>query len=95
MSDDYVSESGVQGGKIIAEHLALGCFLVGIPFFLIGVFSLCYMLFVGGLPEALSGILILFSPQSLATIIGASLIIGGYFVYRDQHRKNEARTDKS
>jgi hypothetical protein len=43
LSDKYLSESGVQGGKIIAEHLALGCFLVGIPLFIIGLFSLLFL----------------------------------------------------
>ena len=30
MSDKYISESGVQGGKIIGEHIALGSFIIGI-----------------------------------------------------------------
>ena len=35
-SDKYISESGVQGGKVIGEHIVLGSFLVGIPFFVLG-----------------------------------------------------------
>lgn len=29
MSDKYLSESGVQGGKSIGEHIALGSFIMG------------------------------------------------------------------
>jgi hypothetical protein len=81
-------ESGVQGGKIIAEKLVLGCFIFGIPLFTIGIFSLFYMLFVTGIPSNWPIILYIFSPQALAIIIGLLLIIGGYFVYRNKHVKN-------
>jgi hypothetical protein len=88
LSDKYLSESGVQGGKIIAEHLALGCFLVGTPLFIIGLFSLL----VFGVPQDMPIILILLSPPSLVMIIGVSLIIGGCFMYRDTHTKKITET---
>ena len=37
LSDDYLSESGVQGGKIIAEHIVIGSLLFGIPFLIIRI----------------------------------------------------------
>ena len=50
MSDKYISESGVQGGKIIGEHIALGSFIFGIPFLIIGLIALFGMLFGFGFP---------------------------------------------
>jgi hypothetical protein len=82
LSDKDLSESGVQGGKIIAEHLVVGSFLFGFSFLGIGLFSLFYMVFVTGLPKNLSLILLMFSPQSLAIIIGVLLLIGASFMYR-------------
>lgn len=91
MSDEYLSESGVQGGKIIAEHLTLSCFIFGIPFIIIGLFSLLYMVFIVGFPKDIPMILILFGPQSLILIIGLLLIIGGYFSYRDNYNKKASQ----
>ena len=88
MSDEYLMESGVQGGKIIAEKLVWGYFLIGIPLFAIGIFSWFYMVFVSGVPSDWPIVLYILNPQTLATIIGLILIIGGYFVYRDKHVKN-------
>ena len=88
MSDKYLSEAGVQGGKIIAEKLLLGCLIIGIPLFSIGIFSLFYMLFVTGPPKNWPVILYVFGPQTLGIIIGLLLIISGYFIYRDKHAKN-------
>ena len=90
LSDRYLSESGVQGGKIIGEHLALGSFLFGGSLFVIGLFSLFYMVFIVGYPTDVPLVLIILSPQSLATIIGLILLIGGYFVYKDKHGKKVA-----
>jgi hypothetical protein len=73
-SDKNLRESGVQGGKIMAEHLALGCFIFGVPFLIIGLWALCNMLFGFGFPT------------NVAIIIGA-LIIGGYSIYRTKHVK--------
>ena len=83
MSDDYLRESGVQGGKIIGEHIAFGCFIMGIPFFIIGVYALLSMFFGLGFPTN-TAIIIL---SLLGTVIGLLLIVGGYFIYRDKHSK--------
>ncbi|MBN1859853.1 MAG: hypothetical protein JW840_00170 [Candidatus Thermoplasmatota archaeon] len=76
-SDEYLSESGLQGGKIIGEHLALGCVIIGIPFLLIGLYAFFCMFFDLGFPMN-TAILI---GSFLITIIGLLLLIGGYFIY--------------
>jgi hypothetical protein len=86
--DKNIRDSGVQGGKIIGEKLSLGSFIIGIPLFTIGIFSLFYMLFISGFPKDMPIILVLFSPQLLATVIGLLLIIGGYAIYRAKQIKN-------
>ena len=87
MSDKYLRESGLQGGKVIADNLVLGCLLIGIPLFIIGFLSLIYMLFVVGFPEDWPIIFYLLGPQSLATIIGLLLIFSGYSFYRGKQVK--------
>ena len=77
MSDKYISESGVQGGKIIAEHLALGSFISGIPLLTIGTYALLNILFGWGIPTN-SAIIIL---VLLIFIIGLLMTIGGYSIY--------------
>lgn len=79
LSDDYVRESGLQGGKIIGEHLALGCVLIGIPFFVIGVSALIIMVFRVGFPSNTAVIILAF----LISVIGLLLSIGGYSIYKD------------
>ena len=77
MSDKYLSESGTQGGKVIADHIALGSFIFGIPFLAIGIISIIAMIFNFGIPThaaAIIGVLII-------TIIGLLLVIGGYNIY--------------
>lgn len=88
MSDKYLSESGVQGGKIIGEKLALFSFIFGIPLLIIGMWSLFNMLFVSGFPKDMLIILIILGPQSWAIIIGLLAIIGGFSIYRAKHVKN-------
>ena len=83
MSDKYLSESGVQGGKIIGEHIALGSFIIGIPLLLIGVIALIGMLFGVGFPTHAAGII----GAVLVTVIGLLLVIGGYNIYRTKHSK--------
>jgi len=73
-------ESGVQGGKIMAEYIMLFSFILGIPFFIMGMF----ILFGFGFPPntaVIIGAILLF-------VIGLLLIIGGYFMYKDQHIQN-------
>ena len=83
MSDKYLSESGVQGGKIIGERLALGSFIIGIPFLIIGLIALIGMVFGFGFPTHTAGII----AALLVTVIGLLLIIGGYNIYRTKYIK--------
>jgi tetrahydromethanopterin S-methyltransferase subunit C len=81
MSDKYLSESGVQGGKVIADHIALGSFIFGISFLAIGIISIIAMIFNFGIPThaaAIIGVLII-------TIIGLLLVIGGYNIHRTKN----------
>ncbi len=84
LSDDYVSESGVQGGKIIGEHLVVGSLLFGISFLIIGLYAVFSMVFGFGFPKYTANII----ATLLLFFIGLLLIIGGYFIYRDKHIKN-------
>ena len=83
MSDKYLSESSVQGGKIIGEHIALGSFIIGIPLLLIGLIALVGMLFGFGSPTHAAGII----GALVVTVIGLLLVIGGYNIYRTKHVK--------
>src|SRR4030043_299747 len=87
-SDKDIRDSGIQGGKVIGKNLALFAFVIGIPLFTIGIVSLFYTLFVTGFPEDWPIILYIFSPQSLAVIIGLLAIMSGYIIYRAKHVKN-------
>jgi hypothetical protein len=82
--DENLRDSGVQGGKIIAEHLALGSFIFGIPFLIMGLYAFCSMLFGFGFTTKTADIIL----ALLVTIIGVLLIIGGYSIYRTKHVKN-------
>jgi putative Mn2+ efflux pump MntP len=82
-SDKYLSESGVQGGKIIGEHIVLGSLIFGIPFLIMGLIGL-FMVFSFGFPAANTANIILFL---LFTVIGLLLIIGAYNIYRTKHIK--------
>lgn len=77
MSDKYISESGVQGGKIIGEHLALGSFIIGIPLLTIGTYVLLNILFGWGFPTNNAIIILVL----LVFIIGLLMTIGGYSIY--------------
>ncbi len=83
MSDKYLSESGVQGGKVIGEHIVLGSFIGGITFLLIGLCALISMI-LGFFPTNTAIIILVL----LVTVIGLLLIIGGYSIYRTKHVKN-------
>jgi hypothetical protein len=83
-SDKYIRDSGVQGGKIIGEKLALGCFIIGIPFLIMGLIVLFNMLFGFGFPTNKATII----AALLLTFIGLLLTIGGYTIYRVKHVKN-------
>ena len=81
ISDKYISESGVQGGKVIGEHIALGSFIAGIPFFIIGLIALFGILLNFGFPKHTAFTIL----ATLFTVIGFLLIIGGYNIYRTKH----------
>ena len=83
MSDKYLSESGVQGGKVIGEHIALGSFIIGIPLLIIGLIALIGILFDIGFPTHAAGII----GALLVTVIGLLLVIGGYNIYRTKNVK--------
>jgi hypothetical protein len=83
-SDKNLRDSGVQGGKIIAEHLALGCFIFGIPFVIIGLWSLISMFFGLGYPTNTAIII----GALLVTVIGLLLTVAGYSIRRAKHMKN-------
>jgi hypothetical protein len=83
MSDKYLSESGLQGGKVIGEHLALGSFIIGIPFLIMGLIALIGMLFGFGFPTHTAFVI----AALLVTVIGLLLVIGGYNIYRTKHIK--------
>jgi len=83
MSDEHISESGVQGGKVIGEHIVLGSFIIGLPFLIIGLIALFGMMFDFGFPTHSAAII----GALLVTVIGLLLVIGGYNIYRDKHSK--------
>jgi len=86
ISDQYLSESGIQGGKIIGEHIVLGSLIVGIPFLIMGLIGL-FMIFGLGHPAANTANILL---MLLLTVIGLLLIIGTYNIYRKKHVKKIA-----
>lgn len=47
MSDKYISESGIQGGSVLGEHLALFSYIIGIPLLVIGIYGILNILLVG------------------------------------------------
>jgi len=70
-----IKESGLQGGKVIGEHLSLISFLIGIPLLVLGFYGLI-LLFVYGYDLNLANIILVI----LVITIGSLLIIGGYFL---------------
>ena len=83
MSDKYLSESGVQGGKVIGDHIALGSFIFGLPLLVIGIIALLSIFFNTGFPTHTAGII----GALVVTVIGLLLVIGGYNIYKTKHAK--------
>jgi len=86
MKDKYISESGLQGGKAIAEHITLGSYIIGFPFLIMGVIAIIAIVFNLGFPTnaaVIIGVL-------LVTIIGLLLVIGGYSI--SQTKKNRKKS---
>lgn len=90
-SDKYIKESGLQGGKIIAEKLVLGCFVIGIPFLIIGLYAFASILFGLGFPVNLANIIAVF----LVCIIGFLLIIAGITLHTQRHTKSSKETTEN
>jgi len=84
MSDKYLSESGIQGGNVIGEHIALFSFIIGIPLLIIGIYGLLNMFFGWGFPTN-SAIIIL---VLLVIIIDILMTLGGYTIYKSKHDDN-------
>jgi len=83
-SDKYLSESGLQGGKGIGNHISLSSFVCGIPLLIIGLFALIGIIFDLGLPSNTAVII----AALLVTVIGLLLILGGYrFLRTNQSQK--------
>jgi len=76
MSDKYISESGVQGGKVIGEHIVLGSFIAGITFLLLGLYSIITII-LGSFPTNTAMIILVL----LVNVIGLLMIFGGYSIY--------------
>jgi hypothetical protein len=76
-----IKESGLQGGKVIGEKLALLAFIIGIPMLLIGFYPVFSILFGFGYPINMAIIILIL----LVIVIGLLLVIGGYFIYRGRY----------
>lgn len=74
MSDKYLSESGLQGGKVLGKHMYLVCFVLGIPFLGIGLIALVGIAFEFGFPSNSAFVL----ASVLITVIGGLLVFSGY-----------------
>lgn len=83
MSDEYISESGLQGGKVLGDHIVLGSLIFGIPFLIIGLIGLFGMLFGFFFTVHTASIILML----LLTVIGLLLIIGAYNIYRTKNVK--------
>jgi hypothetical protein len=75
---DDISKSGVHGGKIISEKLALLSFIMGITLILIGLWALFNMLLGLGFPVNSANVILMI----LVIAIGSLSTLGGYFIYR-------------
>ena len=76
MHDD-LRVSGLQGGKILGNKLALFSLVVGIPLLLTGLYGLLSMVFDLGFPNNSAVIILVL----VVTALGALLTLGGYFLY--------------
>ena len=80
MTDKYISESGIQGGNILGEHIALLSLIIGVPLLLIGIYGLLNMMFDWGFPVNNAVIILVF----LVIIIGFLMTVGGYTIYKEK-----------
>ncbi len=84
MSDKYVSESGLQGGKAISDHISLLSLIIGIPLLLIGIYGMLNMVLGWGYPT--NGPI--FIMVVLVLIIGLLMTLGGYSLYKKKNESN-------
>jgi len=77
MHDD-MRVSGLQGGKVLGDHLALFSFLMGIPLTVTGVYGVLALVFDLGFPMNNATIILVLVVLSL----GCLCTIGGYFLSR-------------
>jgi putative Mn2+ efflux pump MntP len=82
-SDKYLSESGVQGGKIIGEHIVLGSLIFGIPLLIMGLIGLFMLIGLEYITVNTANVLAIL----LLTIIGLLLILGAYNIYKTKNTK--------
>lgn len=83
MSDKYISESGVQGGKVLGENIVLGSLIFGIPFLIMGLIGLFMLFFFETIAANTTNIILML----LLFVIGLLLIIGAYNFYSTKHVK--------
>lgn len=71
-----VKVSGIQGGKVLGNNLALFSFIIGIPLLLIGVLSILNITLGLGIPTNSAVIILVL----IVTAIGSMMTLGGYFL---------------
>lgn len=71
-----VKESGIQGGKVLGNNLALFSFIAGIPLIVIGVFGLVSMVFDLGFPVNGATVIMVL----IVLCLGSMMTAGGYFL---------------
>jgi len=79
MHDD-IRVSGLQGGKVLGNKLALFSLIIGIPLLLIGLYGLLSMVFDLGFPKNTATLILVLVVLSL----GSLLTIGGYFLHKEK-----------
>ena len=80
MMHEDIRVSGIQGGKVLGNNLALFSFIIGLPLLIIGLIGLISMVFDLGFPVNDATIILLLIVLST----GSLFTIGGYFLYRDK-----------
>jgi len=77
MQDD-LKESGIQGGKVLADKLALFSFIIGIPILIIGLYASFNMILGWGFDVNIATIILVI----IINVLGLLLILGGYNIHR-------------
>lgn len=74
-----IKVSGLQGGKVIGNNLALFSFIMGIPLLLIGLYGLFSMVFDMGFPNNSATLILVL----VVLALGSLFTVGGYFLYKN------------